>query len=256
VVEPPMISVIAATNSLLINATAEQHAAISLVIAYVDAERGESSINYVVYPLENQDPEKLKGILESLITGRTVAADRERKVERTTTTVRQPGQPAQPTQPQVAAVPPAEAAEQGITIVADPSTYSLLVYASKKNQQWISSVIKELDKYRPQVLLDVTLVEINRDDVFKYDMDMVTKVGSFGTPTSLGRVTAPSFGTFTSDTIVEGSSLGGTATAFYGDGHVPSCWSTTMKKVPSSPKTRYMSQARRPHMFRPQANPA
>ncbi len=227
VVEPPMISVIAATNSLLIYATAEQHAAIGLVIAYVDAERGESNINYVVYPLENQDPEKLKGVLESLITGRTAVADAERKVERSPAATR-PGQPAA-TQPVVSA-PPSEVAEQEITIVADASTYSLLVYASKKNQQWISAIIKELDKYRPQVLLDVTLVEISRDDAFQYDMDMITKVGSFSTPQGLERLTAANFGNFTHSPIVEGTSLGGTATGFYGDDHIQAIFTAMQKK--------------------------
>jgi len=228
VVEPPMISVLAATNSLLVNATAEQHAAISLVIAYVDAERSESSINYVVYPLENQDPVELKGVLESLITGRAAVSDTERKVERPTIT--RPGQPGQPVTTAPIAGPAAEAAEQEITIVADPTTYSLLVYASKKNQQWISSVIKELDRYRPQVLLDVTLVEISRDDSFQYDLKMITKVGSFHTPQGLERLTASGFGNFTHDPITEGTSLGGTGTAFYGDDHIQALFTAMQQK--------------------------
>jgi len=50
-------------------------------------------------------------------------------------------------------------------------TYSLIVYASKRNQQWISSLIKQLDQYRPQVLLDVTLVEITKNEKFDLDLD-------------------------------------------------------------------------------------
>jgi type II secretory pathway component GspD/PulD (secretin) len=219
VVEPPLISVIAATNSLLINATAEQHVAIGQIIAYVDQERGESSINYVVYPLENQDPEKLKSVLESLITGRTIVYDKEKKVERSSTT-RQPNQPyqpgPQPAQQPVASAPTTEAAEQEITIVADPSTYSLIIYASKKNQQWISSVIKELDQYRPQVLLDCTLVEISRDDAFTLDVQLISKEGAFNG--SLERLPAAApFGTFPPKGILEATGLSGTGTVFFGD---------------------------------------
>jgi general secretion pathway protein D len=61
--------------------------------------------------------------------------------------------------------------EEDIVIIPDPMTYSLIVYASKRNQQWISSLIKQLDQYRPQVLLDVTLVEITKNEKFDLDLD-------------------------------------------------------------------------------------
>ena len=35
-------------------------------------------------------------------------------------------------------------------------------------------LIQNLDKRRPQVLIDVTLVEITRDDTFTYDLDLVS----------------------------------------------------------------------------------
>ena len=65
--------------------------------------------------------------------------------------------------------------EEDITIIPEPTTYSLVVYASRKNQQWISSIIEQLDQYRPQVLLDVTLVSILKDDDFNYSLDILTK---------------------------------------------------------------------------------
>ena len=63
--------------------------------------------------------------------------------------------------------------EEQITIVPDPNTFSLIVYANKKNQEWIENLIKSLDKRRPQVLIDVTLVEITRTDTFEYDLNLV-----------------------------------------------------------------------------------
>jgi len=63
--------------------------------------------------------------------------------------------------------------QERITIVADPNTFSLIVYASQKNQEWIESLINRLDKRRPQVLIDVTLVEITRTDTFEYDLNLV-----------------------------------------------------------------------------------
>jgi general secretion pathway protein D len=244
VVEPPMISVIESTNSLLINATAEQHAAIGQIIAYVDQERGETNINYVVYPLENQDPEKLKGILESLITGKSsgTPTDREKKISRSTTT-RTGYQPtgmnspttSTPTNTTAPSAPTAEAQEQEITIVADTSTYSLIVYASKKNQQWISSVIKDLDTYRPQVLLDCTLVAVIRDNAFKTDLQVITRFGS-NTNSAANNIQGPiGKGSLTdpfpsAGWIGEGSVISGTGNVFYSDQHIQALFSAMEQK--------------------------
>ena len=159
--EEPQVVIIEPTNSLLVNGTAEQHVRIAVIIGYVDAEQEESGQNpYVIYPLENQDPEELAGVLEKLISETITeksGTGADSKVVRTTTKTR-------------------EKIEEDIIIVPDPKTYSLIVYASKKNQQWLSSLIEELDQYRPQVLLDCTLVEINRDDEFAYDLDIISQI--------------------------------------------------------------------------------
>ncbi len=146
--EEPQVVVIEATNSLLVNATSEQHMQIAVIIGYVDAETLEQAIPYVIYPLENQKPEDLAEILNKLIE--ETIRDPEGKVERVVS--RQ---------------------EEDIVIVPDESTFSLIVYASRKNQEWISNLIKTLDKRRPQVLIDVSLVEITRDDKFQYDLNII-----------------------------------------------------------------------------------
>ncbi len=154
--EEAQVVIIEPTNSLLVNGTAEQHVQIATIIGYVDSSQEESANPYVIYPLENQDPEELAGVLEKLIQETvTEQGAADSKVVRTTTRKK---------------------IEEDIFIVADPKTYSLIVYASKKNQQWISSLIEELDKYRPQVLLDCTLVEVTRDDEFAYDLDIISQI--------------------------------------------------------------------------------
>ena len=155
-VEEPQVVIIEPTNSLLVNATAEQHVRIAVIIGYVDAVQEVGQNPYVIYPLENQEPEELAGTLEKLISETiTEKSGADAKVVRTTTRKR---------------------IEEDIIIVPDSKSYSLIVYASKKNQTWIASLIKELDEYRPQVLLDVTLVEITRDDEFSYDLDMISQI--------------------------------------------------------------------------------
>jgi len=164
-VEQPQIAILEATNSLLVNATPEQHAAILAIISHVDREPAELSIPYTIYPLEYQDPAELQKVLSELIE-KTIK-DKEGKVE---ATLRR---------------------DEDIAIVADEKAFSLVVYASKKNQEWIGALIRQLDRKRPQVLIETTLVEISRDDIFNYDLQMVgTFDGSFSGQTS-GDVIAP-----------------------------------------------------------------
>ncbi|MHC4264542.1 MAG: secretin N-terminal domain-containing protein [Planctomycetota bacterium] len=190
----PQVVIIESTNSLLINGTAEQHAQIALIIGYVDSQTERASIPYVVYPLENQDPTELSQILTQLITETTQTQDQEGKIVSSTTT---------------------KLLEDDIVIIPDPMTYSLIVYASKKNQQWISNIIKQLDEYRAQVLLDVTLVAITKDDDFQYSLDILTKYPSISEVDDIVGSTVALGGRFW-----EASSLGGTGEFFYNDDHV------------------------------------
>ena len=169
--EQPQIAVLESTNSLLVNATPRQHAAIALVIAHVDREPETTSTPYVVYPLENQDPEELAAVLDELVNA-TIQAETQKTAARTTTgtTGTTPGDgenDGADSRIQTSARPTGmggQRSENEVTIVPDKASYSLIVYGNKKNQQWISQLIKVLDDYRPQVLLDVTLVEISKDN--------------------------------------------------------------------------------------------
>jgi len=147
--DQPQVVMLEATNSLLINATPEQHTQISQIIAYIDREPVETAIPYRIYRLENQDPEKLAETLNSLIE-KTVK-DKEGKIQQTV-----------------------KYTEDNIVIVPDVATFSVIVYASKKNQDWIGNLIKTLDTRRPQVLIDVSLVEVTKTDAFEFDLDFVT----------------------------------------------------------------------------------
>jgi general secretion pathway protein D len=149
--ERPQVVVTESTNSLLVNATAEQHARIATIIGYVDSRTPEEEIPYRIYPLENSSPQHVAELLGKLIE--QTAEDRQGKIEK------------------VAEAP--TKTEDQITIVPDPNTFSLIVYANRENQEWIENLTKSLDKRRPQVLIDVTLVEITRTDTFEYDLNLV-----------------------------------------------------------------------------------
>jgi len=148
-VEEPQVIIIESTNSLLVNATEEQHAQIVQILAYVDSRTFEEAIPYKIYPLENQKPEDLATVLNQLV--QETVKDKEGKIQQVVKK------------------------QEEIIIIPDEKTFSLIVYASKKNQEWIGSLIKTLDKRRPQVLIDVTLVEVSRTDLFELDLQFATK---------------------------------------------------------------------------------
>jgi len=207
--EEPQVVIIEATNSLLVNATPEQHAQIAMIIGYVDSEQLQTAIDYRVYPLENQDPEKLATVLTKLIQETTETKD-EKGAKIQTTTVKK--------------------TDEDIIIVPDPKTYSLIVYASKKNQVWINALIKSLDDYRPQVLLDATLVQITKTDEFKLDLDLVTKLPTMAPGGSMQKLTAI-LTPFPSNTVKEATSTAGAGgTAFYADSHIQALLTAMQRK--------------------------
>jgi type II secretory pathway component GspD/PulD (secretin) len=208
--EGPQVIVVEPTNSLLVNATAEQHIEIAEIISYVDAETDKQDIRYKLYPLENQSPVHLAEILLPLIEESIM--DKEGKVESTR-----------------------QKQEEQITIVPDPNTFSLIVNASKKNQEWISNLIEQLDKRRPQVLLDVTLVEIGEVDAFDYDLQMITKFPRFEEGGELDKLEHPGIlEPFPAEQVTElASSILGdalTGQGFYADSHIQALLKVMQKK--------------------------
>jgi len=202
----PQVVVVEQTNSLLVNATAEQHSQVSKIIAYIDSEMEEEEIPYKIYPLENQSPDHLFSILEPLV--QETVLDKEGKIE---SVIRKQ--------------------EEQITIVPDPNTFSLVVYASKKNQTWIGDLIEKLDQRRPQVLIDVTLVQISKTDAFNYDLNLIQSFPDLVATSGLTNAIMPGVAAGASnlvskllesgrDRFVDFQSNGGKATGFYGDRHI------------------------------------
>lgn len=210
--EAPQVVVIESTNSLLVNATPEQHIQIATIISYVDSVTLTQAIPYVIYSLENQNPEDLAEVLQKFI--QETIKDKEGKVQQTI-----------------------KKTEEDIIIVPDKNTFSVLVYASKKNQEWIGSLIKQLDKRRPQVLIDVMLVGIRDIDTFNYDLQMVTKLPEMAVKGTMQSTAAGGVGALLSpfplNTVKELSSNPGEGTGgtgFYADRHIQALLTLIQKK--------------------------
>jgi len=216
--EVPQVVVVEATNSLLVNATLEQHAQISKILAYLDSDTRLDATKYVIYPLENQNPEDLAIILESLI--KETVLDKEGKVAQVL-----------------------KKTDDDIVIVPDPKTFSIIAYANKRNQEWIANLIENLDQRRPQVLIDVTLVEVSETDTFEYDLNILS---SFPDLTSTSGATNPIMAAGSAvnlveklvnsglnsdrDRFVDFQSNGGQGTGFYGDRHINALLTAMNKK--------------------------
>lgn len=202
-VEEPQVVVVEATNALLVNATAEQHAKIAHIIAYVDSETLTDEIPYKIYPLENSSPRHLAEILENLIQ-ETVEQQKEGgKIEKVVVN-----------------------RDEKIKIVPDPNTYSLIVYANKKNQEWIANLVAQLDKRRPQVLIDVTLVAITNHNKFDYDLNLIRSSPDL---TSTSAVTGVTSNDKAMGKVLQ--SAGGGLTAFYGDRQIQALLDTVQEKT-------------------------
>lgn len=215
--DEPLISILPATNSLLVNATPDQHKQIATIIAFVDAELDETVNPYIVYPLENQDPVELADTLISLIekTITTSKKGKDGKVETRT-------------------IPQTGANNEDITIIADAPTNSLIVAANKKNQNLIAALIAKLDVYRPQVLLDVTLVEITKDDQFTFDLRTVGRRGGFDRGGEFDYIESPFSPPLDTDkwgkSILEGAFDGTSFTGFYSDSNIQALLETVDDK--------------------------
>jgi len=201
-VEEPQVVVVESTNSLLVNATGEQHAKIAHIIEYVDSETLTNEIPYKIYPLENSSPKHLSEILTSLIQ-ETVEQQKEGgKIEKVVVNK-----------------------DEKIKIVPDPNTYSLIVYANKRNQEWIANLITQLDKRRPQVLIDVTLVAITKHDKFDLELNLLRSSPDIASTSGITNATTEKL----LGKVVQ--TTGGGLTAFYGDRQVQALLDTVQEKT-------------------------
>jgi type II secretory pathway component GspD/PulD (secretin) len=201
------VVVLEVTNSLLINATAPQHQRIQKIIEQVDAEAIKQTIPYEIYFLENQDPEQLATVLGKLVQETITSPDG--KIEKVLSRT-----------------------DEQVTIIPDKNTFSLIVGANRKNQDWIADLVEKLDKRRPQVLIDVTLVEITETEAFNYDLNLIASCSDLAATSGLTGVLVPGSPPITSADITnklaasglshfaEFQSNSGDVTAFYGDEHI------------------------------------
>ena len=139
----------ARTNSLLVVGYQQEIEAIRNIVEKLDVKTEERRIRF--YPLENAKAtdvaETLRTLLEAKMPGKTGVEGRTRAPE---------------------------GAPISSRVVADEHTNAVIITASAEEHMEIEALIKELDKRRPQVIVEARLVRISSDELHKLGVELET----------------------------------------------------------------------------------
>lgn len=177
------------TNSIIIVADEDTTARIRALISQLDSEVDLSGFRFYVYRCQHSDAEELADVLSGLENGSSSGSSTRssgsstsgssnplsRTQSRLNSQRRTPGQPR------------AESSGSGLTssfnigedmsISADPSTNSLIIYASKADYLKLKALLKDLDIKRRQVLVEAMLLEVAIDDSVFTSTEFLSSAG-------------------------------------------------------------------------------
>jgi general secretion pathway protein D len=140
------------TNSLVVLAGSREAEKIAGLIARLDKPSPRGTGNLKVYGLANADAEELAKVLSGFAESQQKAA----------TGAAAPGgdSPA-----------PAPVISQGTTIVADPSTNSLIVNANPEDFEVLDEILEKLDRPRQQVYVEALIMEVSSDTTISFGVN-------------------------------------------------------------------------------------
>ncbi|MBL0691495.1 MAG: hypothetical protein JJV97_04120 [SAR324 cluster bacterium] len=118
----------------------------------IDVPIAHSSSNYKVFHLNNSDANEIAKTLQKVTGSGTFSAVAESKTSASTSTSSKKKTPVRPT-----------TKKTKIAIVGDTQTNSLVVFASTSELKLIEQLIEDLDAPRPQVFLEVMIMEVSLD---------------------------------------------------------------------------------------------
>jgi len=90
-----------------------------------------------------------------------------------------PSQQTRPTSSPRAAAAPSKKAEEGIRVVAEPATNSLVIFATAQEYLNIREVLQKLDLIPRQVLMEVLVAEVTLRDDFEFGVEYALQKGGF-----------------------------------------------------------------------------
>ncbi len=191
------------TNKIFILSRPENFEFFDDIIEELDMQVDPDVVIEVV-PLDFANAEEIAGLLNSVVTGSAppstarqpqtsstqrqsrFASSRQRQTAQRTTTT-----PAAPT-PATPAVAAAGALEgfleypEGVRIIPDQRTNSLMIVATRKDMQRLRELIRTIDTVVPQVLVEVIIAEVNLDQGLELGVEMVKRMFTEGQVTQTG----------------------------------------------------------------------
>ena len=124
-------------NRIFILATEPQHEEIVSLMSHIDQDPNDDESPYQIYFLENRDPEVVAEMLTDLLESEKTDVKSEVRIP----------------------------AKEGAPIIrALPEIYAVAVRGSQKQHDEIKSIIEQLDKRLPQVLVEAILVQVSTND--------------------------------------------------------------------------------------------
>jgi general secretion pathway protein D len=238
------ISVDERTNRLIVVGDPRQHAMFDQLVAQLDVKSNPSTRTEVL-PLRHANAPDVATLLTQLITGQNTAAARATGTRagaapaRPATPAPAPGgQGGQPAAAAAAAQSGAEEFSQGVTVVADTRSNSLVVSGTGDDLRLLKALVGQIDVVLAQVRIEVVIAEVSLSDSTSTGIEQLglTVTGSKLTGFSAG---GPAF-SLTNGAVLAGSTtdlsatIGLTATPRKGDTNIlsnPSITTTHNKEA-------------------------
>lgn len=148
------------TNSLVVYAVESDLNEIKRLVSALDTEVSGLDSNIRIYVLKNSNASDIERTLRDLLQNSTSRSNRGPQ-----------GSGGQAVLGE---------GNQEVVIVADDSTNSLLIQASRTQYERIEPIIRELDRRRPQVLVQTAIIELSETDMRNIAVELTAIEGGTG----------------------------------------------------------------------------
>lgn len=186
------------SNTLIVTARPEVHVQVRDLLGQFDTAPPESATPLRFYKLLNRRADDVFATIGMLLTGQAIGEE-ARSAGATAGAGRSPAGPGTVSSPAsgawggagAAQVPPRPATQdggrssaggggvalqgEGYALALDEHTNSIIVMATPELHQQVEKLIRELDRRRPQVLVEVTLVSVNVNDSLNLGVELQTQ---------------------------------------------------------------------------------
>jgi general secretion pathway protein D len=164
------------TNSIVVYAVESDMNEIKRLIAALDTKVTEVESNIRIYRLKNTNAEQMQSVLRDIIGQSTSRTGR--------------GVGIRPSAPGAGGPTTTSEIGQEVTVVADSNTNSLIITATRTRYEELEPIIRELDRRRPQVLVQAAIAELSDSDIQSIGVELLGIEGGdgyrFGAGTGFG----------------------------------------------------------------------